>query len=146
MTPVRQRMTEDMQVRNLSPHTQTLYVQQVSLFARYFGKSPELLGPEEIRAYQIYLTNEKKLATSSILIAVSALRFLYASSGESVGGFASFSAAKGRGNGEVSGRWNRRSAVVTLPIPEHRRGVHPHRRSGRKESARYFSFSEKGFR
>ena len=45
MTPVRQRMTEDMQVRNLSPHTQTSYVQQVSLFARYFGKSPELLGP-----------------------------------------------------------------------------------------------------
>ena len=38
MTPVRQRMTEDMQVRNLSPHTQASYVQQVSLFARYFGK------------------------------------------------------------------------------------------------------------
>jgi len=77
MTPVRQRMTEDMQVRNLSPHTQASYVQQVSLFARYFGKSPEILGPEEIRAYQVYLTNEKKLAPGSILIAVSALRFLY---------------------------------------------------------------------
>src|SRR5205807_994697 len=77
MTPVRQRMTEDMQVRNLSPHTQASYIQQVSLFARYFSKSPELLGPEEIRAYQVYLTNEKKLATSSILIAISALRFLY---------------------------------------------------------------------
>ena len=77
MTPIRQRMTEDMQVRNLSPHTQNSYVQQVSLFARYFSKSPELLGPEDIRAYQVYLTNERKLATSSILIAVSALRFLY---------------------------------------------------------------------
>ena len=77
MTPIRQRMTQDMQVRNLSPHTQTSYVQQVSLFARYFSKSPELLGPEEIRAYQVYLTNERKLATSSILIAISALRFLY---------------------------------------------------------------------
>ena len=77
MTPVRQRMTEDVQVRNLSPHTQASYVQQVSLFARYFGKSPEVLGTEQIRAYQVYLTNEKKLATSSILIAVSALRFLY---------------------------------------------------------------------
>src|SRR5258707_1046040 len=77
MTPVRQRMTEDMQVRNLSPHTQASYIQQVSLFARYFSKSPELLGPEEIRAYQIYLTNEKKLSPGSILIAVSALRFLY---------------------------------------------------------------------
>src|SRR5438105_7033391 len=77
LTPVRQRMTEDMQVRNLSPHTQASYIQQVSLFARYFNKSPLLLGPEEIRAYQIYLTTEKKLSTSSILIAISALRFLY---------------------------------------------------------------------
>ena len=77
MTPLRQCMTEDMQVRNLSPHTQNSYVQQVSLFARHFEKSPEELGPEEIRAYQVYLTNERKLATSSILLAVSALRFLY---------------------------------------------------------------------
>jgi len=77
MTPLRQRMTEDMQVRNLSPDTQTSYTQQVSLFARYFRRSPEQLGPEEIRAYQVYLTNEKKLAPGSILIAVAALRFLY---------------------------------------------------------------------
>jgi len=49
----------------------------VSLFARHFDKSPELLGPEDIRAYQVYLTNEKKLATGSVLIAVAALRFLY---------------------------------------------------------------------
>ena len=49
MTNLRQRMTEDMQVRNLSPNTQASYLQQVSLFARHFGKSPALLGPEEIR-------------------------------------------------------------------------------------------------
>jgi len=77
MTPLRQRMIEDMQVRNLSPHTQTSYVQQVSLFARHFNQSPEALGPEQIRSYQVYLTNEKKLAPGSILIAVAALRFLY---------------------------------------------------------------------
>ncbi len=77
MTSLRRRMTEDMQVRNLSLQTQATYVQQVSLFARHFNKSPEILGPEEIRSYQVYLTNEKKLAPSSILIAVSALRFLY---------------------------------------------------------------------
>ena len=77
MTALRKRMTEDMQVRNLSPHTQTSYVQQVSLFARRFNKSPEELGPEQIRTYQVYLTNEKKLAPGSILIAVAALRFLY---------------------------------------------------------------------
>ena len=77
MTILRQRMTEDMQVRNLSPHTQASYLQQVSLFARYFRTSPDALTPEHIRAYQIYLTNENKLATSSIHIAVAALRFLY---------------------------------------------------------------------
>jgi site-specific recombinase XerD len=70
-------MTEDMQVRNLALNTQTSYVQQVSLFARHFDKSPEQLGPEDIRSYQVYLTNEKKLAPGSVLIAVAALRFLY---------------------------------------------------------------------
>jgi integrase/recombinase XerD len=53
------------------------YLQQVSLFARHFGKSPRLLGPEEIRSYQRYLTNEEKLAIGSIHIAIAALRFLY---------------------------------------------------------------------
>jgi site-specific recombinase XerD len=70
-------MLEDMRVRNFSPHTQSTYVLQVSLFARYFHKPPDLLGPEEIRSYQVYLTDGKKLAPSSILIAVAALRFLY---------------------------------------------------------------------
>src|SRR5256712_12658138 len=77
MTSLRQRMTEDMQVRNLALNTQTSYLQQVSLFARHFDKSPEQLGPEHIRDYQVYLTNEKKLAPGSVLIAVAALRFLY---------------------------------------------------------------------
>jgi len=77
MTSLRQRMTEDMQVRNLALNTQTSYVQQVSLFARHFDKPPEQLGPEDIRAYQVYLTKERKLATGSVLIAVAALRFLY---------------------------------------------------------------------
>ena len=77
MTVLRQRMTEDMQLRNLSHHTQASYLQQVSLFARHFGKSPDALTAEHIRAYQIYLTNEKKLAVGSIHIAVAALRFLF---------------------------------------------------------------------
>jgi integrase/recombinase XerD len=77
MTSLRQRFIEDMQIRNLSVHTQRCYVLHVSLFARHFQKSPELLGPEHIRAYQVYLTNEKKLATGSIALAIAALRFLY---------------------------------------------------------------------
>jgi hypothetical protein len=68
MTVLRQRMTEDMQVRNLSPHTQASYLKQVSLFARHFGESPDTLTPEHIRTYQVYLTNEKKLAAGSIHI------------------------------------------------------------------------------
>ena len=77
MTILRRRMTQDMQVRNLSPHTQASYLQQVTQFACYFGKSPDLLGPEDIRTYQVYLTNERKLAPSSIHIAVAGLRFFY---------------------------------------------------------------------
>ena len=77
MTLLRKRMTEDMQVRNLSPHTQSTYVLQVSQFARHFGKSPHLPGPEHIRTYQVFPATEKKLAPGSIGIAVAALRFLY---------------------------------------------------------------------
>ena len=54
MTSLRQHLIEDMQVRNLAANTQDSYVRQVSLFARHFNKSPELLGPEQIRAYQLH--------------------------------------------------------------------------------------------
>jgi integrase/recombinase XerD len=77
MTILRQRMIEDMQVQNLSSSTRDTYLLQVSLFARHFRKSPAVLGPEELRSYQAYLINEKKLAPSSIQIAVTALRSLY---------------------------------------------------------------------
>ena len=77
MTALRQRMTEDMQVRNLSLNTQKSYLQQITRFARHFDKSPVLLGPEEIRSYQVYLTIEKELAPGSIQIAIAALRFVY---------------------------------------------------------------------
>ena len=70
-------MTEDMQVRHFSPRTQYAYLQQVSLFARHFGQSPASLGPEQIRDYPLFLTNRKKMAPSSITVAISALRFLY---------------------------------------------------------------------
>jgi integrase/recombinase XerD len=77
MTPLRQRYIEDMQLRNYSPKTQQLYVECVSLFARYFHRSPELLGPEHIRAYQLYLVHEKKSSWSRFNQTVCALRFLY---------------------------------------------------------------------
>jgi site-specific recombinase XerD len=78
VSPLRQRMIEDMTVRNFAPNTQESYLSQVSLFARHFGKSPEQLGPEEIRAYQIYLAEKRKVSVGTRILAVSALRFFYA--------------------------------------------------------------------
>ncbi len=77
MSPLRHRMIEDMQIRNLTLNTQRVYVEQVVRFARHFRKSPDHLGPAEIRTYLLYLANEKRLAASSIIVAVSALRFFY---------------------------------------------------------------------
>jgi site-specific recombinase XerD len=70
-------MLEDMGIRNLAQNTQLAYVKQVAAFARHFGRSPEELGPEEIRAWQIHLIEERKLAPDSLQVAAAALRFLY---------------------------------------------------------------------
>jgi integrase/recombinase XerD len=78
ISPLRQRMIDDMTVRNFAPNTMLAYLKQVSYFAQHFGKSPERLGPEEIRSYQIYLVKERKVSVSSRMVATSALRFLYA--------------------------------------------------------------------
>ena len=77
MTPLRQRMLEDMGIRNLAENTQLSYLQQVSLYARHFHRSPAELGPEEVRTYQVHLTKTRKLAPGSVCIATAALRFLY---------------------------------------------------------------------
>jgi len=77
MTPLRQRMIEDMRVRNLAQNTQLSYLQQVSSFAKHFGRSPEQLGVEDIRAYLVHLTTQRKLAPASLSIVAGALRFLY---------------------------------------------------------------------
>jgi len=77
MTPLRERYTQDLQVRNYSPRTVECYVYHVASFAKHFGRSPDQLGPEEVRAYQVYLVQEKKASWSSFNQAVCALRFLY---------------------------------------------------------------------
>ena len=66
-----------MQVRNLSPNTQQSYIDQVARFAQHFHRSPDQLGPEHIRDYQLFLASVKGLAASSIAVATAALRFLY---------------------------------------------------------------------
>ncbi len=60
MTPLRRRMIEDMQLRNFSIHTQKAYALHVALLARHFDRSPNLLGPEDIRTYQLYLRATKQ--------------------------------------------------------------------------------------
>jgi integrase/recombinase XerD len=77
MTPLRQRMRQDMGIRNLALNTQHAYVQQISAFARHFDCSPESLGPEQVRAYQVHLIEERKLAAGSLSVVAAALRFLY---------------------------------------------------------------------
>src|ERR1700731_1635833 len=78
MSPLRRRMIEDMQIRNLTPTPHGVYVAQVVRFACHFGKSPDLLGPPEIRIYLLHLTQERHLAASSVIVTVSALTLRFA--------------------------------------------------------------------
>ena len=66
MTPLRQRFLEDLRIRNLSPGTQKNYVCYVARFAEHFGRSPDQLGMEEIRAYQLYLIDEVKVSHDTL--------------------------------------------------------------------------------
>ena len=72
MTPLRQRMIEDMRLRNLTPATQRNYVHYVAEYARYFQVSPEKLDSEAIRQYLLYLLNDRKLSPESVNQCVSA--------------------------------------------------------------------------
>jgi integrase/recombinase XerD len=78
MTPLRQRMLEELQRCNYSSKTIRLYLRHVAQFAQYFHRSPDQLGAEEIRQYQLFLIQEKKLAWSSYNQIVCVLRFFYA--------------------------------------------------------------------
>ena len=77
MTNLRKRMLEELQRRNYSPSTIRGYLQAVEQFANHFGKSPDKLGPDELRSYQAYLLTERKLAVGSVVGRVAALRFFF---------------------------------------------------------------------
>ena len=77
MTPLRQRFTEDMQLRGLAPTTQRSYTHYVTDVAKFYGTSPEQLDLEAIRQYELYLLHEKKLSPESINTFISAVQFLY---------------------------------------------------------------------
>lgn len=76
-SPLRQRMIDDLRIRHYSPRTIEIYIQCVRRFAEHFGQSPEVLGSEEIRAYQLHLVNSRRVSWSAFNQSVSALRLLY---------------------------------------------------------------------
>ena len=77
MTPLRQRMLEDLQIRQYSPTTIRIYLHAIAEFAQHFGKPPDQLGPEHIRHYQLFLIKEKKVSRPTCIQVVCALRFFY---------------------------------------------------------------------
>jgi integrase/recombinase XerD len=76
LSPLRRRMIEDMTVRNLSPATQRSYVHAVAKFSRFFGRSPERLGLEDVRAFQVHLVSTG-ISWPALNQTVCALRFFY---------------------------------------------------------------------
>ena len=77
MTSLRQRMLEDLQIRNYAPTTVECYIRSVAEFANHFHQSPDQLGPEQIRAWQLFLIKEKRVSQSTYIQAVCGLRFFY---------------------------------------------------------------------
>jgi len=76
VTPLRQRMIDDMRMRNLSTNTQDAYVRVVAAFAKQFHRSPDQLGPDHVREYLLQLVR-RKVAWSTYNVARSALHFFY---------------------------------------------------------------------
>jgi integrase/recombinase XerD len=77
MTPLRQRMLADMQLRNSSPLPMHCYLRCVADFARHCGASPEHLGPEQVRSSHLFLLQDQQVSWTSVVQTVCALRFLY---------------------------------------------------------------------
>jgi integrase/recombinase XerD len=77
MTRLRKMMLEELQRRNYSTITTRNYLRVVADFARYFGKSPDKLGPNELRTYQAYLLQDRKLTPGTVVNWVAALRFFF---------------------------------------------------------------------
>ncbi len=77
MTRLRKMMLEELQRRNYSTITTRNYLRVVADFAKYFGKSPDKLGPNELRSYQAYLLQDRKLTPGTVVNRVAALRFFF---------------------------------------------------------------------
>ncbi|AEM46579.1 integrase domain protein SAM domain protein [Acidithiobacillus ferrivorans SS3] len=76
ITPLRQRMIDDMRMRKLGPKTQTAYIRAVRKFAGYLGRSPDTAAAEDLRAFQLFLINH---GVSSITLnaTITGLQFFF---------------------------------------------------------------------
>jgi site-specific recombinase XerD len=77
MTPLRQRMLEELQRRNFSSSTIRGYLRSVRDFTAYFHRPPDQLGPEEIRQFQLHMLRNQRLATGTVANRLAALRFFF---------------------------------------------------------------------
>ena len=77
MTPLRQRMLGDLQLRGFSPRTQEAYLRAVRQLAAHFHRPPDQLGEADLREYFLYLTNVKRFARASFTIALCGIKFFY---------------------------------------------------------------------
>ena len=77
MTPLRERMIEDLQLRRLSPHTQEAYIRAVAQLAKHYHRSPDQLTHEQVRAYLVHLVRDRQVSSSSFNQVRCALQFFY---------------------------------------------------------------------
>ena len=77
MTPLRQRLLDDLRLRGFSPKTQEAYIGAVRQLAEYCHKSPELITDDELRKYLLYLTEEKGVSASTLRVALTGIKFFF---------------------------------------------------------------------
>jgi integrase/recombinase XerD len=77
MTPLRQKMIEDMQLQGLAESTQAAYVRAVRQLAEYYSKSPDQISEEELRQYFLYLKNDKQYARATMTVTLCGIKFFY---------------------------------------------------------------------
>jgi len=76
MGKLRDQMLADLQLRGATPRTQKTYLREVGYFAKYFNRSPEELGEDELKEYMLYLMKERNLSDGTYRFYVAALKFL----------------------------------------------------------------------
>ena len=77
MTPLRQRMIQDLQLRGYSDRTVEAYVRSVAQLAKFYGTSPDRIVEEQVREYLLHLTNVQQVARGPHTIALCGSKFFY---------------------------------------------------------------------